>query len=37
MKLEEQLRRDIGRVAHSYNTEKAYVKSYHKFLGFVTK
>jgi len=35
MKLEEQLRREIRRVGHSYNTEKAYVQNYHKFIEFV--
>jgi integron integrase len=35
MKLEEQLRRKIRGVGHSYNTEKAYVQNYHKFLAFI--
>ena len=35
MKVEEQLRRSIRGVGHSYNTEKAYVQNYHKFLRFI--
>jgi integron integrase len=35
MKLEEQLRRAIRGVGHSYNTEKAYVQNYNKFLQFI--
>ncbi len=35
MKLEEKLRRSIRRAGHAYNTEKAYVQNYFKFIGYI--
>ena len=35
MKLEEQLRREIIGAGHAYNTEKAYLQNYRKFIQFI--
>ena len=35
MKLEEKLRRSIRRERYAYNTEKAYVQNYFKFLRYI--
>ena len=37
MKLEEQLRREIISAGYAYNTEKAYLQNYRKFIQFAKK